>query len=383
MKEQLPEKIISYATMLAVCCLLSLPACAKKESKVVADKEINVQVRAAEKEQLRASVDTIGTLNPYDEVTVSAELDGVLKEIRVEEGTPVSKGAILAAIDDTDYGLELRRSEAALRQAEATFENTKLEHQRKEALLKEELITKQLFDDISTRLAISGAEADRARSALLLSKQKLSKTKIYSSLSGFIKEKKVSTGDYARNGVPLFKIIQINPLKLNFTLTEKDAGRIKTGQDIIFRVDAFPGKDFSGKVTVVYPNLDDRTRTLQVQALVPNNNGVLKPGLFANVTLYTGPPKDTLLIPVTALLYEGEKVRVFVAAGGIAKEKVVKIGQKYSIKTEAGIQKPEDGMQRSEVREYTEIIEGIKEGEKVITVGQQNLSDGVKVNVAR
>lgn len=383
MKKKFPEKIIFYTLLLASCCLLSLAACAKNESKAIAEKKINVQVWAAENKKLRASVDTIGTLNPNDEVTVSAELDGVLKDIRVEEGTPVSKGSMLAAIDDTDYSLEVKRAEAALRQAEATFENTKLEHQRKEALLKEELITKQMFDDISTRLDISGAEADRARSALLLSKQKLTKTKIYAPLSGFIKEKKVSVGDYARNGVQLFKIIQNNPLKLNFTINEKDAGRIKTGQDINLKVDSFPDKDFSGKVSVVYPHLDDRTRTLQVQALVPNNNGVLKPGLFANVTLYTGPPKDTLLIPVTALLYEGEKVRVFVAAEGIAKEKVVKIGQKYTIKTEAGIQKPEDGMQRSEVREYTEILEGIKEGEKVITVGQQNLSDGVKVNVAR
>lgn len=383
MKKQLSEKNILYILLITVCCLIALPACAKNESKAVADKRINVQVWVVEKKQLRASVDTIGTLNPKDEVTVSSELDGVMKEIRVEEGTPVSKGAILATIDDTDYSLEFKRSEAALRQAEATLENTKLEHQRKAALLKDELITKQQFDDISTRLSIATAEADRASSAMLLSKQKLTKTKIYSPLSGFIKEKRVSIGDYARNGAPLFKIIQTNPLKLNFTLTEKDAGRIKTGQDIILRVDSFPGKDFSGKVSLVYPNLDERTRTLQVQALVHNNNGNLKPGLFAKVTLYAGQPKDTIVIPVTALLYEGEKVRVFVAEGDIAKERIVKPGQKYNIKTEAGIQKPEDGMQRSEVSEYTEIIEGIKEGEKVITVGQQNLSEGVKVNVAR
>lgn len=383
MRKQIHKRIIFYSLLLIFCCLFSFPACAKKEGKAVAEKKINVQVQTAKKEQLRASVDAIGTLNPNEEVTVSAELDGILKEIRAEEGTPVSKGTILAAIDDTDYSLDFRRAEAALRQAEATLENTRLEHQRKETLFKEELLTKQQFEDISTRLDLAMAEADRAKAALLLSKQKLTKTRLYSPISGFIKEKKASTGDYARNGAPLFKIIQNNPLKLNFTLAEKDAGRIKTGQDIAFRVDAFPDKAFSGKVSIAYPNLDDRTRTLQVQALVPNNDGRLKPGLFAEVTLYTGPPKDTIVIPVTALLYEGEKVRVFIAEGETAKERVVKPGQKYSLKTEVRNLKPGDGMQKAEVMEYTEITEGLKEGEKVITVGQQNLSDGVKINVAR
>lgn len=376
MKRQTSRIFIFYCILLTVYCLLPLSGCAKEETKSVADKKVNVHVYAAEKKQLRPFVETVGTLNANDEVIVSSEVDGIIKNITTNEGTPVSKGMLLAVIDDTDYLLDLRRSEAGVKQAEAIFENTQLEYKRKEALYKEELITRQQFEDVSARLAISGSEVERAKSTLLLAKQKLSKTRIYSPIAGIVNEKKVSAGDYARNGTPVFKVIQTNPLKLTFTVTEKDAGRIKLGQEVIFRVDAYPDREFNGRVSIVYPNMEEKTRTLKIEAVAQNTAGHLKPGLFTNVMLFTGIYRDTIVIPVTALLYEGEKVRVFVAEGDTAKERLVRLGQKYTVRSAGS--SPQSG-----VKEYTEIVEGIREGDRVITVGQQNLSEGVKVNVAR
>jgi RND family efflux transporter MFP subunit len=350
-----------YCLVFTVFCLLLLPACKKKEVKMTGERTINVQVQAAGKKSLRPFVETIGTLNPYEEVIVSAEVDGILKEVRVDEGTVVSKGAALSAIDDTDFSLEVKRAEAALKQAEATLANTRLEYQRKESLHKEELVTKQQFDDVSTRLSLAEAELDRLKVALSLTKEKLRKTKVYSPLSGVVKEKKVSAGDYVKSGTNLFVIIQNNPIKLDFTVTEKDVGKLRKGQDVFLKVDAFPDKEFSGKVNIIYPSLEERTRTLQVEALVPNPGDRLKPSFFAHVILYTGAAKDTIVVPVTSLLYEAEKVKVFVIEGDRAKESEVKLGNKYG--------------------EMMEIVEGLKEGESVVTVGQQNLFEGAKVAI--
>src|SRR3990170_325035 len=167
------RKSFYYCLLFTFFCLLVLPACKKKEVQTTTERVINVQVQAAEKRSMRPFVETIGTLNPFDEVTVSAELDGILKEVGVDEGTAVSKGSVLARIDDTDYGLEVKKAEAALKQAEATLANTKLEYQRKESLHKEELVTKQQFDDISTRLVLAEAECERLKVALSLAKEKL------------------------------------------------------------------------------------------------------------------------------------------------------------------------------------------------------------------
>ncbi len=356
-------KVKLTVLLVLIMSLLIFTSCKKKTAKAPAEKAINVQIQAAEKRALRPFIETVGTLNPYEEVIVSAEVDGILKEVRVDEGTVVTKGVVLAGIDDIEYILEVKRSEADLRQAEATLSNTKLEFQRKEALFKEQLVTQQQFEDVSTRLSLAEAELDRLRAALSLAKEKLKKTKMNSPLSGVVKERKVSAGDYVKSGDDLFVIIQNNPLKINFTVTEKNVGKVKKGQDVIFTVETFSGREFRGKVNIIYPSLEERTRTLQVEALVPNPEGLLKPSLFAHVMLYTGTTKDTIVVPITALLYEAEKVKIFVVEGDKAKEREVTIGRKYG--------------------EMMEIIKGLQEGEKVVVVGQQNLAEGVKVNVAR
>jgi len=351
----------SCSLIFTVFCLLSLTGCKQKEVKTNPEKVVNVKVQHAEKRSLRPFVETIGTLNPNEEVIISAEVDGILREVKVDEGTVVSKGTVLAIINDTDYGLETRKDEAALKQAEATLANTKLEYNRKEALYKEELVTKQQFDDVSTRLALADAEVDRAKAALSLTREKLKKTRIYSPLAGVIKSRKVSAGDYVKNGTNLFIVIQNNPLKLNFTVTEKDVGKLKIGQGVVLKVDPLPDREFTGKVTIIYPSLEEKTRTLQVEAIVPNSHGLLKPGLFAHVILYTSTDRETILVPITSLLYESEKIKVFLVEGDRAKESFVKTGNKYG--------------------EMMEIVEGVKEGDQVVVTGQQNLFEKAKVQI--
>ena len=350
-----------FLCLITAGSLLSFTACKKKETKSGEEKVFNVQVKDIVKKPLKPFIESIGTLNPFEEVTISAEVEGVLRSVKVEEGTQVSKGMLLAAIDDSDYSLEVKRAEAALRQAEATLENTKLEFKRKDALHKEELVTKQQYDDVVTRLSLTEAEVERAKASLAIARLKLSKTKITSPLACVVKEKRVSAGDFVKNGTSLFVIIQSNPIKLRFTVPEKDVGRLKMNQEVTLKVDGFPGSEFKGKVNIVFPNVEEKTRTLQVEALVPNNNGILKPGLFAKVILYTAGERDTIVVPVTALLYEAEKVKVFIIEGDRAKEREVKLGSKYG--------------------ELMEIIDGVKEGEKVVAIGQQNLSEGAKVSV--
>ena len=350
-------------TLTLLCLALTVTGCSKKEEKAVKEKEVNVRVMVVEKQSLKPFVESVGTLKSDEEVNVSSEIDGILKVLKVQEGSIVSKGMLLAQISDTDYRLEVSRAKAALRQMDASMANAKVEFERKEALHKEALVTRQQYDDIVARRLLAEGEVDRARGTLDLAKEKLAKTRIYAPIAGAIKEKKVTPGDYIRNGTPLLVLVRNNPIKLSFTVTEKDVASLKTGQECVFKVDSFPGREFKGKLSVIYPNLEERTRSLQAEALVPNPQMVLKPGLFARVTLYTGVAGDKVLVPITALLYENNAVKVFVVEGGKAKEQLVRIGSKYG--------------------EFMEIVEGLKGGEQLVVVGQNNLAEGVKVSVAR
>ncbi|MHB9099731.1 MAG: efflux RND transporter periplasmic adaptor subunit [Syntrophales bacterium] len=337
--------------------------CQKKEQKVQKERAVNVRVWTAENRPLRPFVESIGTLNPYEIVNVSSELDGILKTINVDEGSPVTRGQVIAEIKETDYQLAVEQATAILKQAEAALANAKQEHVRKEALYREELVTKQQFDDIVARLAVAQGDVERAVAGLDLAKEKLTKTKIHAPMAGSIKEKKVTAGDYIRNGTLLVSIIRTDLLKLLFSVSEKDVGSLRAGQDVSFAVDAFPGREFRGQVKTIYPSLDEKTRSLQIEAVVTNADRSLKPGLFARVTLYTGPARDTVVVPITALLYDNSTTKLFVAEGDRAKERKVRIGRKYG--------------------ELMEIVEGLKAKEIVVTVGQNNLMEGVLVNVAR
>jgi len=200
---------------------LFLASCEKKK-KVEQEKLVNVQVWTSEIRTVQPFLETTGTLKAFEEVIVSSEVDGIIKKIHVEQGTVVGRGTVLSEINETDYMLDWKRADAALKQSEATLANVRAEYKRKETLFNEELITRQQFDDISTRLALAEADLERAKATLEISKERLSRTKTYSPLQGAVKEKRVSVGDYVRNGTPLFQLIKTDPLKLNFTVSEKD-----------------------------------------------------------------------------------------------------------------------------------------------------------------
>ena len=352
--------VLAFLLCVSVFAVLG---CGKQEQKAVKERAVNVRVWTVESRSLRPFVESIGTLNPYEIVNVSSELDGILKTIHVDEGSPVTPGQVIAMIKETDYQLAVEQAIAILKQAEAALANAKLEHQRKDALYREELVTKQQFDDVVARLAVAQGDVERAVAGLDLAKEKLTKTKIHAPMAGSIKEKKVTAGDYIRNGTFLVSIIRTDLLKLTFSISEKDVGSLRAGQDVSFVVDAFPGREFRGQVKTIYPHLEEKTRSLQVEAVVSNTDRSLKPGLFARVTLYTGPARATVVVPITALLYDNSTTKLFVAEGDRAKERKVQAGRKYG--------------------EFMEIVEGLKAKEIVVTVGQNNLMEGVLVNVAR
>ncbi len=335
----------------------------KGEKPAEPERRVNVRVRAAQRLRVAPYLESTGTLRADREVTVSSEVEGIIQSIFVDEGDVVSRGQLLAEIRDTDYRLDLTRAEAALKQAEASLANARSEYARKGALYAEELITKQQYDDVTTRLALAEAELARAQATAAIARERLARTRIHSPLNGAVKEKKVNAGDYVRNSVPMMQLIKTDPLKLVFTVAEKDIALLKIGQTVSFTVDAAGETAFTGRVSLLYPHLEERTRTLQAEAVVPNTDRSLRPGQFARVRIQTGKPYDAVVIPVTSLLYDGQTVRVFVAQGDTARERIIQTGGRFG--------------------EVVEVTGGLSEGEQVVVVGQSNLSEGVKLHVAR
>lgn len=295
--------VLFFLVLAAAACL----SCTKKAEEEKTEKTVNVRTVTVARETVRPYIEAVGSLEPDKEVVVSSEVDGVIREILVDEGDRVSRGMVLARVSDTDYLLGVRAAEAVWKQARANLENARTVFSRMEALYQEKVVSKQEYDNAVTRLDVAGQDADRASAALSLSRERFAKTVIRSPMDGAVNTKTATAGDFIGAGRPLMRVISIDPAKLGFSVAEKDIGALKSGQEVVFVVDPYPSREFSGTLTTIYPSLDERSRTLKAEASVPNRTGELKPGIFARVRVYTGEPRQAITIPITSILYEGRR----------------------------------------------------------------------------
>jgi RND family efflux transporter MFP subunit len=170
----------------------------------------------------------------------------------------------------------------------------------------------------------------------------------------------VSTGDYVTRGMKVAEVVRITPLRIELTVPEQFVANVTVGQPVSFSVDAFPGRTFEGKVRFVSPALRADQRALTVEAVVPNSNAELKPGMFATARIEQNKKEPAVLVPGTAVRVVSGTGRVFVVNGDRAEERIVTTGQKL----DAGL---------------VEIVTGLKSGERVATENVTQLIDGIKV----
>jgi membrane fusion protein (multidrug efflux system) len=177
--------------------------------------------------------------------------------------------------------------------------------------------------------------------------------------AGSIAERLVSVGDYVTRGTKVAVVVRTNPLRVKLTVPEQFISTVGVGQPVNFEVDAYPGKQFVGKVQFVSPSLQADQRALTIEAVVPNPKGELKPGLFATARIEQRDRSTGVLIPTPAVQTAAGTSRVFVVHGDKVEERIVTIGQV--------------------VGDRTEISSGLKTGEQVATRNLGQLIDGTKV----
>ena len=171
-------------------------------------------------------------------------------------------------------------------------------------------------------------------------------------------------GDMYSMSQPIYTVEQIAPVKLLVGISESDYSKVKKGNEVKITVDAFPGKVFAGKINRIYPTINESTHTFNVEVIVPNKDNVLRPGMYARVTVQFG-VNNSVVVPDTAIVKQtgsGERFVYILNADGTVTYQNVKLGRRI------------DSMY--------EILSGIEDGAKVVTEGQVRLKDGVKVTIA-
>jgi len=308
---------------------------------------LSVETALVATQDIAVTLGAVGTLSSGESAEIRAEIAGAIKVINFSEGRPVKKGESLVEIDDSLIRAELLK-------AEANYNMRKMTFARSDKLKTSGFVSSQDWEQ-------SGASLQEALADIESARIRLEKTKVPAPFDGLAGLRSFSVGDYVQVGQILTTLDAVNPVKIVFSIPEKNYADIRIAQEISFSVDSWPGESFSGDVYAISPRISQDTRNFDVKASVPNVDGRLRPGMFALINIVTAVHKGALLVPEQALVPKGNDSYVFVVRGG-----------------KAVFQKVGTGLRQSG---SVEITGGLAANEPVVVAGVMRLHDGASVKV--
>ena len=273
---------------------------------------VSVDVYVAALQTIENDIMSSGTIMPNEEVEIRPETSGRLMNLYIKEGTFVQRGQLIAKIKDTDLQAQLKKI-----QFEEVLAKKMEERQRK--LLDINAISKDEYDITANKLNTIGADIE-------LIKVGLEKTEVRSPFSGKIGLKSISEGAYLSPSTTIATLVQINPVKVDFTIPEKYSNEVKLGQLVKFTTDGVQtNAEINAKITAIDPKIDPNLRTLRIRALTANPAGRLIPGMFVKVNLNLQASRS-IMVPTEAIVPILKGKKVFVVENGKAIEKMVETG---------------------------------------------------------
>lgn len=317
-------------------------------------------VESAKVEIMKLTDDTqaVGSLKSRQGVTLRPEVSGRITQLNFKDGERVRKGQLLVQFDDQLQIAQMKQSQAELSIAMAN-------HKRNQELVAQNFISKRSLEESAANLEVAEAK-------LSLSQATASRLKIVAPFDGTAGIRTVNVGDYLKDGGDIVNIEDIAAVFVDFRLPERFQSKIKKGQKAQVDMDALPGRKFTAIIQAIDPLLDTNGRSVGIRACIDNRQNQLRPGMFARVNTVFSEREKATVVPEEAIVPQGGKQFVIKLLDGADKgtEKETKTTQRVEVKV--GIRKPGK----------VEILEGLIDGDEVITAGQQRVQkDGTVVKV--
>ena len=332
--------------MATLLVLLAAVSCGSNEGKTEQAAPVaatpNVEVAVAQARAVPQESTYASTVEAYVVNNIMPQQGGRIRKINVEVGDYVSKGQILAEMD------RLQLDQLALQ-----IQNDDAEYARIKSLYEEGGLSRSDFEAAELGYKVRKSNYQNVEENTILR----------SPVTGYVTARNFDVGDMFAMSAPLFTVQQVVPVKLLVGISESEYTKVKKGDTVTLTVDAIPGRTFRGKIDRLYPVIDAATHTFKAEVVVDNQNRVLRPGMYARVTVNFG-SRSSVVVPDQALVKQegtGTRFIYVLQEDGTVKYLPVKTGRHMGT-------------------EY-EITEGLQDGWKVVVKGQAALRDGVKVNV--
>lgn len=339
--------IITFLVVITVAMAVSFKVSMANAPKGPPSFPLPVETHVVKSSAWEQRMEAVGTLQSNERVTIRPELTAKLIKIHFDEGQKVKKGDPLFTLDDRIYKAELANAKARLNLAKITYK-------RNNELKKTGASAQRSLDEAKAALKIAQADVQ-------LAQIRLGQTIITAPFSGMVGLRQVSEGEVVNQGSPLVTLDDASIIKVDFDLPETMLGKVKLKQRVDLSIDAFDQKMFVGEVYAIAPQVDQKGRSIQLRAKLPNDLGDLTPGQFVRVSLILEEKESVYTIPEQALVPTGSETFIYKVVEGKAVLQKVEIGGRS-----VG---------------WVEIRSGVIEGDQVITSGQIKLRDGAPVSM--
>ncbi len=359
-------RIRGFCLLPAVLCLI-FSGCDPKPVPTAAPPEVEVLPAAVG--PVRENITAIGETKADEKVELVARVEGFLKKRNFKEGQPVKKGDLLFEIEPEIYEAEVKAAQAGLDKSLAARKNADTDYQRQSKLAKDDATSGRAYDNAASRKMEADAEVEAAEAALAKAKQNLSYTKIYAPFDGWVGLAPISEGNLVgRASGPLASIVRTNPMRVEFVLNEmdlltllrsKEKGRARPEVRVQLYTQDGREYDAEGKISFWDNRIDPDSGTLRLQAVFPNPDGKLIPGMFTRIRLSPPKPREALLLPLSAVMTDQAGDYVYIVdKDGIVRRRTLKTG--YRDET------------------HVVVTENLAPGEQVIVNGIQKVRPGAK-----
>jgi len=353
---------VSVGLLMAAGCDSAYSEAAKtaEQEAAAAPPALTVQVAKPVWRTVQRTAQGQGALFAKESVILSNRLAGYVNKVLVDFGDKVKAGQVLAEMEREELDLQVDAAESAVKQAQATYIRAKGEYERAQQLYAEQIVSPQRRDTAEADYKVAEAGVHSAEKALALVRKRLRDTRIVSPIDGFVQQRLVNPGEYMAAASKLLEVVIVNPLKLRTPVPERYARLARIGLPMRIEVDALPGESFDGILTRIAAGVDHTTRSLLVEAEIPNPEGKLRPGYFAHVTGVMG-EEVALFIPRSGLYRFAGVDRVFIIKDNTVSSREVKSGV--------------------EQENMIEIAEGLSDNESVAVSSLDRLADGMTVQI--
>ncbi|MEN6389578.1 MAG: efflux RND transporter periplasmic adaptor subunit [Syntrophomonas sp.] len=285
-----------------------------------------IKVQAVGQVQKENALEFTGSIEAVQNAVASAKTAGRVSEISIENGNRVAVGDILVKVEDADYINQLAASQAVLDKALANLASLTRDYNRGKTLFQAGAISQKDMDDLENGLQAVRADVAAAEASVANAREALAGTSIRAPISGLVANKSVKLGQMLAAGTPVLLVEDLSEVFILVKVGQKDLDYIKTGLECSVWVDTYPDQKFSGQVMIINPVAETGSRVFECKVKVKNSDELLKPGMFARVSIKFGEDQPVLAVPLEALSSKQGLYYVFIPEGDVVKEKKVEIG---------------------------------------------------------